>query len=265
MQSSIDLAYEYLCENLTVEPKTLIILGSGFAGWTHKLDIQQIIPYKNIPGFPQTTIKGHEGNLIVASFEEASALIMQGRFHYYEGYSMDTISIPIRTFSKLGVKTLIITNAAGSINHEYHPGELMLITDYLNHSLRQPSLTREKVTSFNPLIPDLQEIAKTIARQVGLTLHSGTYLYTTGPSYETPAEIRAMRILGADAVGMSTVPEILTAWDCGLAIVGISMISNYGAGIKEGALDHDEVIETMEKIQTQVDEFLMELTRKTLN
>lgn len=265
VESSIKRATEFLKDQLSGIPQTVVILGSGFAGWVKKLDVEEVIPYRSIPGFPITTIKGHDGNLIVARLESKLILVMQGRFHFYEGYDMDVISIPLRVFASLGVRYLIVTNAAGSINLTFKPGDLMLITDHINHSLRYPDFL--KTTGSEGLPPysiRLQEEARRIAGQEELSIHDGTYIFTTGPSYETPAEIKAMRILGADAVGMSTVPEILTAAHCDFEIVAISMISNYGSGIKDGTLDHEEVMDTMKSIQDRVDRFLMRLTTATL-
>ncbi len=266
IDSSIKKASDFLKGELSESPQTVVILGSGFAGWVKKLEVEHVIPYKTIPGFPETTIKGHDGNLMVVRLASKLVLVMQGRFHFYEGHSMNVISIPIRVFASLGVKSLIVTNAAGSINMDFKPGELMLITDHINHSLRYPDIIKnarsERMDAYSH---QLQAKARKIAVNEGLKIHNGTYIFTTGPSYETPAEIRAMRKLGADAVGMSTVPEILTAAHCGMEIVAISMISNYGSGIKNGALNHEEVMDTMKSIQDSVDRFLMQLTIVTLN
>lgn len=266
VESSIQRATEFLKSQLSELPQTVVILGSGFAGWVKKLDVEKVIPYSSIPGFPITTIKGHDGNLIVARLASKLVLVMQGRFHFYEGHSLDVISIPLRVFAGLGVRSLIITNAAGSINHSFRPGDLMLITDHINHSLRYPTfLNGMQSPGLTPYSLRMQGEARRIAEEEELKIHDGTYIFTTGPSYETPAEIKAMRILGADAVGMSTVPEILSAAHCGMEIVAVSMISNYGSGIKDGTLDHQEVMDTMKSIQDRVDRFLMKLTTSTLS
>lgn len=265
VEASISKATDFLKRQLSESPQTVVILGSGFADWVKKLDVEQVIPYNVIPGFPETTIKGHDGKLIVARLASRLVLVMQGRFHFYEGHSMNVISIPLRVFTSLGVRSLIVTNAAGSINLAFKPGDLMLITDHINHSLRFPDYLKHTTSEgLTPYDLGLQTEARKIAEQEGLKIHSGTYIFTTGPSYETPAEIKAMRILGADAVGMSTVPEILTAAHCGMKVVAISMISNYGSGLKDGTLDHEEVMDTMKSIQDSVDRFLVKLTTATL-
>lgn len=243
-----------------------LVLGSGFANLVDLLEIEIVLPYAEIPGYPKTSVKGHSGRLHFGKIGEKSIVIMQGRFHLYEGHDMRTLAFPIRVMREMGVQTLILTNAAGSINKEFSPGDLMIIEDHLNLSFGNP-LAGTDPTAFGVQFPDtsqtytpaLIEIATHSAHELEISLQQGVYVFTTGPNYETPAEIRMMRKLGGDAVGMSTFPEALTAAHAGMSVFGLSMISNYGSGMSNQALNHDEVVATMENIKEKVSLFFQKL------
>src|SRR5919112_975552 len=234
----------------TVEPRIAVVLGSGLGGFADDFDEAVSIPYEDIPGFMRSTAQGHAGRLVVGKVDSVPVLAMQGRVHYYEGYSLEEITFPVRTFGLLGVKTLVLTNAAGGINVQLTQGALMMISDHVNlmgvNPLRGPNDER-----FGPRFPDmsavyspeLQELVVDEAKAIGAEVRRGIYGGLSGPSYETPAEIHLLRSLGADAVGMSTVPEAIVARHMGLEVLGISCISNAAAGVLPQPLVHDEVME----------------------
>jgi purine-nucleoside phosphorylase len=244
-------AADYIRSRLTAETDTALILGSGLGDLGDTAENAVRIPYSDIPHFPSSTAPGHRGQLVSGFLDSVPVLIMQGRFHYYEGYGMDVITFPIRVFKLLGIRKLIVTNAAGGINTGFAPGDLMLISDHIkmggDHPLRGPN-----DDTFGPRFHDMsdaywKEGRKTVrkaAEKLHTGLREGVYAYMTGPSFETPAEIRMLRTLGADAVGMSTVPEVITASHCGIQVIGISCISNMAAGILDQPITSEEVIET---------------------
>ena len=227
-----------------------LILGSGLAD-SIRLENETVMEYKDIPDFPISTAIGHKSEWISGTLHGKRVCMMRGRFHMYEGYSSEDIILPIRVMKLLGVKTLIVTNAAGGVNFDYHPGDLMLISDHVNFGGVNP-LIGPNDDDFGVRFPDmsflydrkLRALAKKCAAEQGLALQEGVYMWFSGPSYETPAEIRAARILGADAVGMSTVPEAIAAHHCGIRVLGISCISNLSAGMLDQPLTEEEVIET---------------------
>lgn len=240
------------------QPQAGLILGSGWGPLAEQLEDRITIPYREIPGFPESTVKGHKGNMILGRYAGKDFVILQGRLHFYEGHPMPMMAWPIRLLAALGIRQLIITNAAGGINEQFEPGDLMLIRDHLNLAFGNP-LIGPNQNQLGPRFPDtsgayapeLQSIATETAASQNLKLHAGTYMFVTGPSYETPAEIVMARGLGADAVGMSTVPEVITAAHAGIPVLGISLISNKAAGLSSTHLSHDDVMEVMEqKIQT---------------
>ncbi|NND34165.1 MAG: purine-nucleoside phosphorylase, partial [Saprospiraceae bacterium] len=208
----------------------------------------------------------HQGRLVIANLKGHLVLIMQGRFHYYEGHTMAEIGIPVRVFQRLGVKTILLTNAAGGINEHFQPGDLMIIEDHINFVQNNP-LIGPNLSSFGTRFPDATTIydkgigdyAESLAREVGLTAHRGIYIFVSGPCFETPAEIRMMAGLGADAVGMSTVPEAIVARHAGMQIAGISLIANLAAGRNAQSLTHEEVMQTMEGVALKMNAFLNEL------
>jgi len=235
------------------KPQTAIILGSGLGELADEYcDIK--IAYKDIPNFPESTVKGHNGNLVFAEIDGKRVVMMQGRFHFYEGYSTQEATFYVRVMAKLGVKTLVMTNAAGGINTAMNPSELMLITDHIGLFCESP-LRGPNLDEFGPRFPDQtrvydQELSKKMiesAEELGIPLHKGVYAYTRGPQYETPAEIRALKVLGADAVGMSTVAEAIAASHSGMKVIAVSCITNFAAGISGQPLSHSEVMENANK------------------
>ncbi len=233
-----------------------VILGSGLGDLADEISETKKIDYKDIPNFPVSTVFGHAGRLIAGKAGSRNILIMQGRFHYYEGYGMDDITFPIRVMSRMGIKKLLLTNASGGINLKFKPGDLMIIKDHINLSMKNP-LIGKNLDDFGPRFPDMSRcysisLNKKIAdicSSGGVDYVSGVYAYLTGPSFETPSEIKMLRKLGADAVGMSTVPEAIVAKHCGMEICGISCITNMAAGILNKPLSHEEVIETSNMVK----------------
>jgi purine-nucleoside phosphorylase len=224
------------------------------------------VPYAEIPGLPKSTVPGHAGEFVAV--RSVNALFMRGRFHPYEGYSMQEVTMPIRMMTSAGVRTLIVTNAAGGVNTAFVPGDLMVIEDHI--SFAENPLQGVNMDAFGSRFPDMSraydreliDLAHSVAGDNGLTLRQGVYFYMRGPSFETPAEIRALRTLGADAVGMSTVPEVIVARHGGMRVLGISCISNMAAGILNQPLSHDEVIETGEKVKDAFTGLIDGLLRK---
>jgi purine-nucleoside phosphorylase len=245
------------------EPQIALVLGSGLGGFADEFEDSVALPYREIPGFVSSTAQGHVGSLVIGKVEGVPVVAMQGRVHYYEGYSLEEVTFPIRTFKLLGIKTLILTNAAGGIDVQLSQGALMVISDHLNlmgvNPLRGPNDER-----FGPRFPDmsevysrdLQELATEEARALGITARRGIYAALQGPSYETPAEIHMLRAFGADAVGMSTVPEAIIARQMGMKVLGISCITNMAAGISESPINHEEVMETGQKVRESFTQLL---------
>lgn len=234
-------------------PEIAMVLGSGLGSMADLAEDPIIIPYGDIPGFQVSTAPGHAGRLVCGILSGKRVAIMQGRLHAYEGYSFEEVCFPLRVLSLLGCKTLIITNASGGINLSYQVGDICLITDHIKFFMDSP-LRGQNIPEFGTRFPDsthlytprLQELAKKVARDQGLSLQEGIYMYFPGPSYETPAEIRAIRILGGDLVGMSTVPEVIAAGHCGMEVLGFSLVSNAAAGITGEALSEQEVLDAAE-------------------
>jgi purine-nucleoside phosphorylase len=255
--NQIQTAASYINEKLPQQPKIGLILGSGLGVLADDIVNPVKIPYNEIPGFPVSTVEGHAGQLVCGQLSGVEVIAMQGRFHYYEGYSMDKVTFPVRVMKELGIETLIVTNAAGGVNESFEPGDLMIITDHINNMGTNP-LIGPNDSHFGVRFPDMSEaysknlraVAKEVAEKNNLTIKEGVYLGNPGPVYETPAEIRMIRTLGGDAVGMSTVPEVIVANHSGIEVLGISCISNMAAGILDQPLSHDEVIETTEKVKS---------------
>ncbi len=248
------------------KPEIGIILGSGLGDFANDFEPVQIIPYSDIPGFEKSTVIGHKGQLVFAKIKSKNTVIMQGRYHFYEGYNISKIVYPTKVMRKLGVEHLIVTNAAGSVNKEYKAGDLMLIKDHINLMGVNP-LVGENDSSLGDRFPDMSEVykkelielAEKKAKETGLTVHKGVYAAMSGPSYETPAEINMLRVMGADAVGMSTVPEALVANYCGMDVLGISCITNSAAGVHPSRLSHIEVVETANKVKGLFKELLIKV------
>lgn len=244
----------YLCERLPRIPEIGMVLGSGIGPLADQIEDPVIIPYKDIPHFPVSTAPGHAGQFVCGTLEGRYVLCMQGRLHGYEGHEPDAIVYPIRVMKLLGVKNLILTNAAGGINLEYSVGDLIILDDQINLTGKSP-LTGPNIDELGPRFNDMTYCfsptlrAKVVeaAEKSGLHIHHGVYIGVTGPQYETPAEIRAFRTLGADVIGMSTVYEVIAANHCGLPVLGISMVTNMAAGVYNRQLSGDEVIETAER------------------
>jgi len=247
----------------TVEPRVAVVLGSGLGGFADDFEEPVAIPYDEIPGFVRSTAQGHAGRLVIGKIDGIPVLAMQGRLHYYEGYSLEEVTFPVRTFGLLGIKTLVLTNASGGINVQLSQGALMVISDHVNlmgvNPLRGPNDER-----FGPRFPDmsavysaeLQELVVEEAKAIGIEVRRGIYGALTGPSYETPSEIHLLRNLGADAVGMSTVPEAIVARHMGLEVLGISCITNMAAGISDEPINHEEVMATGDRVRETFTELL---------
>ncbi len=251
------------------EARIGLVLGSGLGAFADDCEDSVVIPYEEIPGFVRSTVEGHTGQMVLGRCAGVPIVVMQGRFHFYEGYEMDVVTFPVRTLGLLGVKSVVLTNAAGGLNNTFTQGSLMLISDHLNlmgvSPLRGPNDER-----FGPRFPDMtevydreyQEIAAKEAQAMGIELRRGVYAALAGPSYETPAEIRMLRALGADAVGMSTVPEAIVARHLSLKVLGISCITNLAAGVLDAPINHAEVIETGERVRATFTDLLRRVIPK---
>lgn len=264
IEETLDYINEYT-DNF--EPEIGIVLGSGLGDLADKYcDIA--IPYSNIPHFAKSTVQGHKGQLVFADINGRKVVMMQGRNHFYEGHSMSDVTYPIKVMKNLGVKTLILTNAAGAVNKSFRPADLMVITDHINFMGTNPLIGRND-ENFGVRFPDMSEvysknlikIVDAAGRLLKLDLKHGVYMATTGPSYETPAEIKMARFMGADAIGMSTVPEAIVANYCGIEVIGISCISNYATGVSTKKLSHEEVIETTDKVKSKFKELVLLLLK----
>ncbi|AWI07060.1 purine-nucleoside phosphorylase [Clostridium drakei] len=253
LEENIKEASKYILEKTKHKPEIALILGSGLGALADEIENAEYYPYSEIPNFPISTVQGHAGRLVVGNLKGKTVIAMQGRFHYYEGYAMQEVTFPIRVMKLLGIEKLIVTNAAGAVNVNYKPGDLMLIKDHINLSGNNP-LIGKNLDSFGTRFPDmseaynkeLREKVKKISEQLNVPLQEGVYACMSGPTYETPAEINMIRVLGGDAVGMSTVPEVIIANHSGIKVIGVSCITNMAAGILKQPLNHKEVMETSE-------------------
>ncbi len=269
------------------ETKIAVVLGSGLGAFANEVENAVKIPYEEIPNFARSTVEGHAGRLILGEVEGVSVAVQQGRFHFYEGYDIAQVVFPIRTFGLLGVKSLILTNAAGSVNTDFKQGSLMLIRDHINlmgvnplrgnndenFGVRFPDMTEVYSLEYQEIViaeakkmaqekADRREIETRKKQTVNYFLRRGVYCGLSGPSYETPAEIRLLRLLGTDAVGMSTVPEAITARHAGMKVIGISCITNMAAGISGDVIHHEEVIETGARVANTFKELLRRVILK---
>ncbi len=249
-------------------PQTAIILGTGLGSLADEITDKYEIPYQEIPNFPVSTVEGHSGKLLFGKLGNKDILAMQGRFHYYEGYSMKEVTFPIRVMRELGVTTLFVSNAAGGTNPRFSIGDLMIITDHINFFPEHP--LRGKNIPYGPRFPDMSEAydkelvakAKAIAAEQGFAVQEGVYLGTQGPTYETPAEYRMFRTFGADAVGMSTIPEVIVARHCGMRVFGISVITDLGVEGKIMEITHEEVQQAADKAQPRMTAIMRELINR---
>jgi purine-nucleoside phosphorylase len=252
----IQKSAQFLQGKVDIKPEIGLILGSGLGVLVEEIENQVCIPYNEIPEFPVSTVEGHAGQLVFGTIKGVPVVAMQGRFHFYEGYDMNKVTFPVRVMKEMGVEKIVVTNAAGGVNTSFVPGDLMLITDHINFMGTNP-LIGPNDNEMGVRFPDMSEayskqlgeVAKGVATKLGLDLKEGIYFGVTGPSYETPAEIRMIRTVGGDAVGMSTVPEVIVARHSGMKVLGISCITNMAAGILDQPLNHEEVIETTEKVK----------------
>lgn len=255
-RKKINEAVTYLNEQGIVNPDFALILGSGLGELAEEVTDAKVVKYQDIPHFPTSTVEGHSNELVYGTLSGKKVLVMKGRFHYYEGYSLDTITFPIRVFKALGIDNVFLTNAAGGVNETFKPGTLMMITDHINYVGVNP-LFGPNDEEIGPRFPDMtkvyhptyRDIVRQAAGEVGVDLKEGVYTWYSGPSYETPAEICMFRTLGTDAIGMSTVPEAIVANHAGMKIIGISCITNMAAGMSGEALSHAEVVEVTQKVK----------------
>lgn len=279
-------ASKYISEKATVKPRIAIILGSGLGGLAEEVIDERVeIPYSEIPHFKVPTVSGHSGKMIIGKIYDKDVIIMQGRLHYYEGYNLCDVTFPVRVFALLGVRELIVSNAAGGINKKYSPTDIMLITDHINVAGISP-LRGKNEEGFGERFPDMSEAYSVRLREIAkratdfneddinlkdkifglkddynskIDLKEGVYAFMTGPQYETPAEIKMLEVLGADAVGMSTVPEVIVANQMGLEVLGLSCVTNItGAGIKQS---HEEVIENADKAAEKLQRLVMRIIK----
>ncbi|NEW63394.1 purine-nucleoside phosphorylase [Granulicatella sp. zg-ZJ] len=266
-KEKIAQATDYLKKQGIEKPQFALILGSGLGELAEEIQNPIIVEYSTIPHFPVSTVAGHSNELVYGELSGKKVLVMKGRFHYYEGYALDAITFPIRVFKALGIDSVFLTNAAGGVNETFKPGTLMMITDHINYAGPNP-LIGANDEEIGPRFPDMtkvytpeyQTIIRQAAKEVGVDLKEGVYTWYSGPSYETPAEIRMFRLLGTDAIGMSTVPEAIVARHAGMKVMGISCITNLAAGMSGNALSHEEVVEVTQKVK----HLFKDLVKKTL-
>ena len=269
MYTRIQETASWLKERMTTSPKTAIILGTGLGQLASEITDKTEYPYSEIPNFPISTVEGHSGKLIFGKLGGVDILAMQGRFHFYEGYSMKEVTFPVRVMYELGIKTLFVTNAAGGMNPEFKIGDLMIITDHINFFPEHP--LRGKNLPTGPRFPDMHEPydlslvaeADKIAEEKGIRVMHGVYVGVQGPTFETPAEYKMYRILGGDAVGMSTVPEVIVAHHCGIRTFGISVITDLGGFDVPVEVSHEEVQEAANMAQPLMTEIMREMIRRS--
>ena len=269
MYTKIQETASWLKDRMTTRPDTAIILGTGLGTLANEITDATSIPYKNIPNFPVSTVEGHCGQLIFGKLGTKDIMAMEGRFHYYEGYSMQEVTFPIRVMYELGIKTLFVSNAAGGTNPDFEIGDLMIITDQINALPENP--LRGKNFPTGPRFVDMHEAyaphlirqAQAIAKEKGINVKEGVYLATQGPTYETPAEYKMFRTWGADAVGMSTVPEVIVANHCGIKCFGISVITDLGVEGKIVEVSHEEVQKAADAVQPLMAEIMREMVNRS--
>ena len=268
MLERIQETASYLKSKMKTQPETAIILGTGLGSLVNEITDKYEISYESIPNFPVSTVEGHSGKLIFGKLGNKEILAMQGRFHFYEGYAMTEVTFPVRVMRELGIKTLFVSNAAGGMNPDFEIGDLMIITDHINFFPEHP--LRGKNIPYGPRFPDMSEAyskefirkANEIATEKGIKVQHGIYIGTQGPTYETPAEYKMFRILGADAVGMSTVPEVIVANHCGIQVFGISVITDLGVEGKIVQVTHEEVQKAADAAQPLMTTIMRELINR---
>jgi purine-nucleoside phosphorylase len=268
MLERIQETADFLKSKMHTHPETAIILGTGLGSLVNEITDKYEIGYETIPNFPVSTVEGHSGKLIFGKLGNKDIMAMQGRFHFYEGYSMKEVTFPIRVMRELGIKTLFVSNAAGGMNPAFEIGDLMIITDHINFFPEHP--LRGKNIPYGPRFPDMSEAynqtlirkADEIANEKGIKVQHGIYIGTQGPTYETPAEYKMFRILGADAVGMSTVPEVIVANHCGIQVFGISVITDLGVEGKIVEVTHEDVQKAADAAQPLMTTIMRELINR---
>jgi purine-nucleoside phosphorylase len=254
--NNAESAAQFLLSQTPIRPRIGLVLGSGLGAFADELSTATRIPYVQIPSFPRSTAVGHAGQMVIGKAGEVPVAAMQGRVHLYEGYSPSEVTFPMRVFGRMGIRAVILTNAAGGINLEYKQGALVILTDHINLQGRNP-LVGANDDRFGPRFPDMTQaywkpyraLALDAARELGKTVYQGVYAALLGPSYETPAEIRYLRTIGADLVGMSTISEVIVARQMGLKVLAISCVTNMAAGILDQIISHQEVLETGEHVK----------------
>ena len=268
MLERIQETASYLKSKMKTQPETAIILATGLGSLVNEITDKYEISYESIPNFPVSTVEGHSGKLIFGKLGNKEILAMQGRFHFYEGYAMTEVTFPVRVMRELGIKTLFVSNAAGGMNPDFEIGDLMIITDHINFFPEHP--LHGKNIPYGPRFPDMSEAyskelirkANEIATEKGIKVQHGIYIGTQGPTYETPAEYKMFRILGADAVGMSTVPEVIVANHCGIQVFGISVITDLGVEGKIVQVTHEEVQKAADAAQPLMTTIMRELINR---
>ena len=266
--SEIDAAANFLRAQFSQQPKVGIILGTGLGGLVNEINIEKSIDYKDIPNFPISTVEGHSGRMIIGTIGAVPVLAMQGRFHFYEGYPMDKVTMPVRVMKRAGINTLFVSNASGGLNPKYKVGTIMIIADHINHFGTNP-LIGPNANEFGPRFPDMSETyskrlikkAHEIAKEQKIEVEEGVYVGTTGPTFETPAEYKMFRILGGDAVGMSTVPEVIIARHAGMEIFGISIITDSGVPGEIKEVSHEEVQQVAAAAEPKMTKIISELVK----
>ncbi|MDP3462742.1 MAG: purine-nucleoside phosphorylase [Bacteroidales bacterium] len=270
MLKKIQETAEFILSKTIDRPEIGIILGTGLGGLVNDIQSNCVLPYEDIPNFPVSTVHGHQGRLIFGELSGRKVIAMQGRFHFYEGYSMEQITFPVRVFKQLGIKLLIVSNASGGLKPEFEIGDLMLITDHIN--LMPNPLIGKNIDLLGPRFPDMSEaydrhilaLARKVARTLGIKVHEGVYAAVTGPTFETPAEYYYIHAVGAHAVGMSTVPEVIVARHMQLPVFAISVISDLGVKGRIVEISHEEVVDAAAAAQPKMTALVCELLRQPL-
>lgn len=269
MLQKIEATANFIKQKSNFGGKVAVILGSGLGNFVNSIEIKHSFRYEEIPNFPVSTVQGHGGRLIIGNFKGKQIIAMQGRFHYYEGYSMETLTFPIRVFKMLGVECLLVSNAAGGINHSFEVGDLMMIVDHINYFGTNPLIGKND-DLIGPRFPDMTrayhpslcETARLFAQKNKIRLHEGVYVGVSGPSFETPAEYRFFHTIGGDAVGMSTVPEVIIANHAGMKVFGMSVITNNGLAIADEGNQHNEVLDVATLAAPKLEAIFGELIAK---
>ncbi|WP_097025745.1 purine-nucleoside phosphorylase [Clostridium peptidivorans] len=259
----------FVKSKINISPEIGIILGSGLGDLAEKVENKVIVKYEDIPNMPKSTVAGHAGQYVFGKLSGKDVVMMQGRIHYYEGHPMEIIALPIHIMKFLGIKTLVVTNAAGGVNTNFNPGDLMIIEDHINFVLNNPLIGKNE-EQIGPRFPDMSmpydkdliNLSEKVAKTYNINVQKGVYVMMPGPTYETPAEVKMIRIIGGDAVGMSTVPEVIVAKHAGLKVLGISCITNMASGILDQPLNHEEVIETSNKVKDTFTKLITSIVEK---